>query len=326
MSLENAVYEIIHYQLINQWFLIEGLPAPLPAGAEDDFVVIAAAEQPREGRVLISDLPLDHSSSDVASFRLPLAGAQDDVVVIEAADYDEGTGRFISDIPRDRNFGLAAGPRLPLPDDDIVVIEAGDYDDRSGRFISDIPRDRNFGVKASPRLPLPDDDFIVVEAADGDNEGRSLSDIPRDRSGPEQAGFRLPLPSDRESRNRPLTEDDFADIVEVGDYDDYPAESGRSITPHNVAGLNQASFRLPVQGEEDDFVVVGQDDPPVSSRTASDCLKPLTSSRCRASLLRYFYNTETQSCEEFSFGGCDSDDHSNRFDSLAECQQVCVFS
>ena len=292
-------------------------------------MVMTAAEQPREGRVLISDLPLDHTSSDVASFRLPLAGAQDDddVVVIEAAEEDEGTGRFISDIPRDRNFGVVAGPRLPLPDDDIVVIEAGDADDRSGRFISDIPRDRNFGVVASPRLPLPDDDdFVVIEAAVGDNEGRSLSDIPRDRSGPEQAGFRLPLPSGRESRNRPLTEDDLADIVEVGDYDDYPAESGRSITPHNVAGLNQASFRLPLQAEDDDFVVVGQDDPPVSSRTASDCLKPLTRSRCRASLLRYYYNTETQSCQEFSFGGCDSDDHSNRFDSLAECQQVCVFS
>jgi len=308
---------------------VSGLPAPLPAGAEDDFVVITAAEEPREGRVLFSNLPLDHTSSDVASFRLPLAaGAQndDDVVVIEAADYDEGTGRFISNIPRDRSFGIAAGPRLPLPDDDIVVIEAADSDDRSGRFISDIPRDRNFGVAASPRLPLPDDDFVVVEAAVGENEGRSLSDIPRDRSGPEQAGFRLPLPSGRESRNRPLTEDDLADIIEVGDYDDYSEESGRSITPHNVAGLSQASLRLPVQAEDDDFVVVGQDDPPVSSRTASDCLKPLTRSRCRASLLRYYYNTETQSCQEFSFGGCDSDDHSNRFDSLEECQQVCVFS
>ena len=75
------------------------------------------AEQPREGRVLISEVPLDHTSFDVASVRLPHAGARDDdVVVVEAADEsDPASGRFISDIPRDRNFGLVAGPRLPLP-------------------------------------------------------------------------------------------------------------------------------------------------------------------------------------------------------------------
>ena len=96
---------------------VSGLPAPLPAGADVDFVVVEADQEPREGRVLVS-------SFDDSNFRLPLPGAQDDdVVVIEAGEPDDRSGRFISDIPRDRNFGIVAGPRLPLPEDDIVVVE-----------------------------------------------------------------------------------------------------------------------------------------------------------------------------------------------------------
>merc|ERR1719468_963872 len=81
--------------------LVSGLPTPQGAGAETDFVLIEA-EQPREGRVLISEAPLDHTSFDVASVRLPHAGARDDdVVVVEAADEsDPAAGRFIADIPR----------------------------------------------------------------------------------------------------------------------------------------------------------------------------------------------------------------------------------
>ena len=96
---------------------VSGLPAPLPAGADVDFVVVEADQAPREGRVLVS-------SFDDSNFRLPLPRAQDDdVVVIEAGEPDDRSGRFISDIPRDRNFGIVAGPRLPLPEDDIVVVE-----------------------------------------------------------------------------------------------------------------------------------------------------------------------------------------------------------
>jgi len=253
--------------------LTSGLPAPLPAGADVDFVVVEADQEPREGRVLVS-------SFDDSNFRLPLPGAQDD---------------------------------------DVVVIEAGEPDDRSGRFISDIPRDRNFGIVAGPRLPLPEDDIVVVEVAD-EKDGRSLSDIPRDGSAQGQAGFRLPLP---ELGRHSLNEDDDFEIVEVGDED--PRDSGRSLTPTNDKGFNQAAFRLP-SGVEDDFVIIeaGPQEPRISTKVAADCLKPLTKSRCRASLVNYYYDSNTQSCEEFSFGGCDSDNHSNRFESLEECESVCL--
>jgi len=36
----------------------------------------------------------------------------------------------------------------------------------------------------------------------------------------------------------------------------------------------------------------------------------------------YFYNTETQKCEFFGYGGCGGND--NRFDSEGECQAQCV--
>ena len=257
-----------------------GLPAPRAAGADLDFV-ITEAEEPREGRVLIADVPLDHSSPDVASFRLPLAASfDDDVVVIEAA---EGEGRSLSDIPRDRNFGIVAGPRLPLPDDDVVV----------------------------------------VDVADG-RDGRVLSETPLDHSAPAQAGFRLPLP-ETELRSLQQDEEDF-EIIEVGD-DDY--DQGRSLvdslSPTDNSGSGKAGFRLPL-ANQDDFIIVeaGAEEPRVSSRTASDCLKPLTVSRCRASLVNWFFNSETGGCEQFSFGGCDSDNHSNRFESEEECRQVCL--
>merc|ERR1712173_496788 len=86
----------------------------------DDFVVIEA-EEPRQGRVLISDTPVDSSEPGVAGFRLPLPQF-DDAVVIDAGADDEPFARVLSDIPRDANFGVQAGPRLPLPEtfDDFV--------------------------------------------------------------------------------------------------------------------------------------------------------------------------------------------------------------
>merc|ERR1719158_1601391 len=262
--------------------LVSGLPTPQGTGAETDFVLIEA-EQPREGRVLISETPLDHTSFNVASVRLPHAGAlQDDVVIVEAAEEaDPGAGRFIADIPRDRNFGLVAGPRLPLPED-----------------------------------------VVVVEVAD-DKEGRALSSIPLDHSSPSQAGFRLPLDDDQEAVFRALEEDDF-EIIEVGDYD-YDGRDA-SLIPTDSSREGKAGFRLPVTRDYDDVVIVeaGPEEPRISTKVAADCLKPLARSRCRASLVNWFYNSVSGECEEFSFGGCDSDEHSNRFESRQECEAVCL--
>ena len=176
-----------------------GLPTP----QNEDFVIISAGE-PREGRVLISDTPLDRSPAEVANFRLPVAATPDyDVVIVEAGDgdydYEEPSGR--SDIPRDNNFGIRAGPRLPLAEEDLaVVLEVGDD--------GEVGQSRGIPVEG------------IISVVDG---------IPRDVSGPNQAGFRLPLvdtfssglPSGRDS----LGEDDF-EVIEVGDEEE---DSGRSI-------------------------------------------------------------------------------------------------
>jgi len=265
--------------------LVSGLPTPQGAGAETDFVLIEA-EQPREGRVLISEVPLDHTSFDVASVRLPHAGARDDdVVIVEAADEsDPAAGRFIADIPRDRNFGIVAGPRLPLPEDDVVVVEVAD-----------------------------------------DKEGRALAAIPLDHSAPSQAGFRLPLADDQVSVFRASAEDDF-EIIEVGDYDYEGTGRDASLIPIDSSREGKAGFRLPLTQDYDDVVVIeaGPEEPRLSTKVAADCLKPLARSRCRASLVNWFYNSASGACEEFSFGGCDSDEHSNRFVSREVCETVCL--
>merc|ERR1711936_1462189 len=123
-SSDQTVNMISSLPLLLSLSLSSGLPAPQTG---DDFVIVSAGE-PREGRLLISDTPLDRTPSDVASFRLPVASPDsfDDVVVLEAGDYDEPSGRSSADIPRDETFGLRAGPRLPLPDHDVLVLEVGD--------------------------------------------------------------------------------------------------------------------------------------------------------------------------------------------------------
>ena len=261
-------------------------------------------------------------------------------MVITAAEPREARqGRvLVADIPRDTSSFSEAGVRLPhisaAPHGDAVVVEAAGEDEvpASGRFVSDIPRDRNFGVVAGPRLPLPEAEVVIIEAAEG-RGGRGLAaDIPRDDSAPDQAGFRLPLAGNhQEDFGRSAAEDDF-EIIEVGDYDyDDVKETGRSIAesqiPSGNSGAGRAGFRLPVAEAEADFVIVeagGSQQPRVSGRVAADCLKPLAVSRCRAALVNWYYDAETAACTEFSFGGCDADTHSNRFESLEECEQVCL--
>ena len=191
---------MINYYKTEQYSESPGLPRP----QNEDFVIISAGEE-REGRVLISDTPLDRSPPEVANFRLPVSATPDydDVVIVEAGDYDydDPSGRSNSDIPRDDTFGLRAGPRLPLAEEDLaVVLEVGDD-----------------GQVGQSRV-VPEGGIIRV--VDG---------IPRDVSGPDQAGFRLPLVgtfSSAASGRDSLSQDDF-EIIEVGEEEE---QSGRSIT------------------------------------------------------------------------------------------------
>lgn len=42
---------------------------------------------------------------------------------------------------------------------------------------------------------------------------------------------------------------------------------------------------------------------------------------CRAAFPRFYYNVSTQSCQAFTYGGCEA--NSNNFDTEEECQKTC---
>ncbi|KAL4629891.1 tissue factor pathway inhibitor 2 [Arapaima gigas] len=51
------------------------------------------------------------------------------------------------------------------------------------------------------------------------------------------------------------------------------------------------------------------------------CLQQPDEGPCDGSFNRYYYNTITQNCEEFTYGGCHG--NSNNFKSFEECQKTC---
>lgn len=51
------------------------------------------------------------------------------------------------------------------------------------------------------------------------------------------------------------------------------------------------------------------------------CLLQVNEGPCRGDIERYYYNTITQKCELFSYGGCQG--NANNFRSFQECQKTC---
>ncbi|KAG7245039.1 hypothetical protein INR49_023605 [Caranx melampygus] len=51
------------------------------------------------------------------------------------------------------------------------------------------------------------------------------------------------------------------------------------------------------------------------------CLLQMDEGPCRAQIERYYYNTITQKCEVFYYGGCQG--NANNFKSYQECQKTC---
>ena len=51
------------------------------------------------------------------------------------------------------------------------------------------------------------------------------------------------------------------------------------------------------------------------------CILPMDQGICLGNIQRYFYNTVTQRCEIFFWGGCFGND--NKFNSLHDCEEMC---
>ncbi|XP_056154598.1 tissue factor pathway inhibitor 2 [Lampris incognitus] len=51
------------------------------------------------------------------------------------------------------------------------------------------------------------------------------------------------------------------------------------------------------------------------------CLLPQYKGPCRAKIARFYYNTLTQECEGFNYGGCQG--NGNNFESYPECRKTC---
>lgn len=54
---------------------------------------------------------------------------------------------------------------------------------------------------------------------------------------------------------------------------------------------------------------------------AGSCLLQVDEGPCRGEIERYYYNTLTQKCETFYYGGCQG--NANNFKSYQECQKSC---
>ncbi|KAI9586506.1 hypothetical protein GQX74_002353 [Glossina fuscipes] len=59
----------------------------------------------------------------------------------------------------------------------------------------------------------------------------------------------------------------------------------------------------------------------VQAAEKSDCSLPKEIGPCRASYLKFYYNSGTKACNEFFYGGCQG--NANRFDTKEECENLC---
>lgn len=60
---------------------------------------------------------------------------------------------------------------------------------------------------------------------------------------------------------------------------------------------------------------------PMAKPKPEVCQLPAKTGMCRAAFKRYFFNTKTNRCEVFTYGGCQS--NGNNFTTLQACQAAC---
>ena len=53
-----------------------------------------------------------------------------------------------------------------------------------------------------------------------------------------------------------------------------------------------------------------------------DCFAPPMPGPCRQRIPRWYYNTEKNICEQFTYGGCGG--NGNNFETKEECERFCM--
>ncbi|KAH9509809.1 Mambaquaretin-1 [Bulinus truncatus] len=52
------------------------------------------------------------------------------------------------------------------------------------------------------------------------------------------------------------------------------------------------------------------------------CSLPVDSGPCDGLFIKYYYNTQSNTCESFNYGGCQG--NANKFDTIRECKRRCM--
>uniref|UniRef100_A0A0K8RF10 Putative salivary kunitz domain protein n=1 Tax=Ixodes ricinus TaxID=34613 RepID=A0A0K8RF10_IXORI len=52
-----------------------------------------------------------------------------------------------------------------------------------------------------------------------------------------------------------------------------------------------------------------------------ECFEEMEEGNCRARILRYYYESENDTCNPFYYGGCDG--NGNNFETMEKCEKRC---